>query len=233
IEGEVLRDVATMGGDVEITSTGKVRGDVVSMGGDIEIAPGGVVEGSVVPMGGDVESSGSVPGVSDRSSIRRQRLGSRRGWLSGALSSAADFGLLFLLGLLLMGVARGRLQGVQRAIVGAPVRCGVVGVLSTAATLFAMVALIITVIGIPAAVVVGVVAPAAIYVGVAATASVLGSALPVPALKGRPVLGLAAGVGLLYLTSLVPVVGSLALLAVAWVGFGAVVRTRFGKLEPR
>jgi len=57
--------------------------------------------------------------------------------------------------------------------------------------------------------------------------------LPVPALKERPVLGLAAGVGLLYLTSLVPVVGSLALLAVAWVGFGAVVRTRFGKLEAR
>jgi len=233
IDGEVLRDVATMGGDVEISPTGRVRGDIVSMGGDIQIARGGVVEGSVVPMGGDVESHGASPGGRVRMSFddREREREAGHGWFSDALSSAASFGLLFLLGVLLMGVARGRLRGVQRAIVQAPVRCGVIGLLSAVATVFILVALTVTVVGFPAAVVLAVLVPAAVYVGVAATASVLGAALPVPAVRGRPVLGLAAGVALIYVTSLVPVVGTLLLISVAAVGFGAVVHTRFGKQE--
>ena len=75
--------------------------------------------------------------------------------------------------------------------------------------------------------VLGLALPVATYVGLAAAATVIGAALPLEGLKGQEVLQLALGVGVLFFASIVPTVGTVASVAFACLGFGALIRTRF------
>jgi uncharacterized RDD family membrane protein YckC len=63
IRGEVERDLAVIGGPLEITETGGVGGDFVVIGGNVTIRPGARVDGDMVVVGGVVDSpAGFVPG---------------------------------------------------------------------------------------------------------------------------------------------------------------------------
>jgi hypothetical protein len=92
--------------------------------------------------------------------------------------------------------------------------------------------LVITLIGIPAAIVLALGLFLALYAGVAATASVIGKYLPVRWAHGSPIRELAAGVLVLFVVSLVPVLGAIALGAACMVGLGAIVQTRFAARSP-
>ena len=245
IEGEVMGDVVTAGGDVEIRAGGSVRGDVVTMGGDIDVLEGAVVHGELATMGGEVTTA-------EGASVRGDRVGMRFGggrdwerhdhdwaggsplarWLKDAMGSAAKHALLFLLGVLLLALAPARLGALQRILVKQPVRSGVSGLLGFVGTVVLVVVLSITIIGIPAAVIVGLGAAAAVYIGLVAISTVLGAALPLGFLKDRPLLQLATGVVVLFLASLVPVLGTIVTILAASAGFGSVLLTRFRKYGP-
>ena len=239
IQGEVLGDVVTMGGDVLVE--GEVMGDVVTMGGDVDVS-GGVVFGDVVSSGGHLS-------MSDDAVIHGDRVGSvafhrPSGFLAQftdeddeslfgeVVSMAMKFGLLFLLGLFLIGITRERLGALQVAMVREPVRATALGLLTAVGAVIAAVLLTLTVVGIPAAVVIGVMLPVGMYVGLAAAATVLGAAFPIAALRDKPVLQLAAGVGTLFVASLVPLAGSIALILATALGLGALMMTRFRKDVP-
>lgn len=225
IEGEATGDVVTMGGDIEVASTGIVHGDLVTMGGDIDVEDGGVVHGQRVQTGnGDVGVSIGVDPEAAASSVSS--------WFSDSIGSAARYALLFLLGLVLLGLAPERLDTLRLALVKLPTRSAATGLVGLIAAVILVVVLCITIIGIPAAVLLVLALPVAIYVGMAAAASVIGALLPSARLKDRPVLQLAAGVALLFGVSLLPFVGDIAIAIAAVVGFGTVVLTRFGKLDP-
>ncbi len=254
--GERVHDVVTMGGDAKIA--GKVLGDVVTMGGDIHVLSGGSVLGSVVTMGGKLKVDDGAQVVGTRTgmgghhhgmSLRLDDGGSRvphtgstdddcapesglGAFLHHALGSASEHALLFLLGLVLLGMSPDRFAALQRTMVRSPVRAGATGVLSFIAASVLSIVLVITLIGIPAAVVVVLGVAVGAYIGIVATASIVGGALPVAALRNRPLLQLAAGVALLFVASLVPVVGTIVGIAAAIFGFGAVVLTRFSKRAP-
>lgn len=221
IEGEVLGDVVTMGGDLAVEPTGEVHGDLVTMGGKVTVAPGARMHGKRVGMGGS-------PHVPFHPGSHHHD-GGFGGWLADALTGLVSYALLFVLGLLLMGLARERLDALQLVLVRKPARAFGLGVLGFAGAIAAIVVLAITVIGIPAAVALAVALPFAVYVGLAAVASVLGAVLPLTALKDRPVLQLAAGCGALWLASLVPFAGDVVVAVTAALGLGALVVTRFGK----
>ncbi len=146
-----------------------------------------------------------------------------------AFERASRYGMLFLLGLFLLGPLRQRHQRIAQAMVDAPARLGVTGLLALCGAALLTVALVVTLVGIPAALVVAVGAFLGLYVGVAVAGSVIGSALPMTLLDGRPVARLAAGVLLMLAISFVPFFGGLAMVVIACVGFGAVVSTRFGR----
>jgi len=74
--------------------------------------------------------------------------------------------------------------------------------------------------------------PVATYVGLAAAATVIGAALPVERLRGRPILQILAGVACLFVVAQIPVLGSIALAAVACIGLGALLRTKFRPAPP-
>ncbi len=219
VHGEVLGDVVTMGGDLRVGPTGEVHGDLVTMGGEVHMAEGAATHGERV--------SGGPPSVSFGRAAHHH--GGFGRWVADALSGLVRYALLFVLGLLLMGVARERLDALQLVLVRKPARAFGMGLLGFAGAIAAIVVLAITIIGIPAAVVLAVALPFAVYVGLAAAASVLGAALPIAALKERPVLQLAAGSGALWLASLVPFAGDVAVAVAAVLGLGALIVTRFAK----
>lgn len=242
--GERVTDVVSMGGDVDVR--GEVMGDAVTMGGQLHVYPGAVVHGDAVTMGGDIE-------VDDGGRIDGQRVGMGGDGggvriaagslgvphfsrpiqaLEDLFSSITSYAMLFLLGLLLMGLAPDRLSALQRTIVRAPLRSFGMGVVGVIAAVGAIVVLAVTIVGIPAAVVLGLLLPVAMYVGLAATATVLGAMFPIERLRGHPVLQLAAGVVALFVVSLAPFAGDAIVGVAGLFGLGALAITRFGKRAP-
>lgn len=259
VDGEVRGDVASFGGDVLLGPNARVHGDVATMGGALVRDPGAVVGGSIAGFGGhgvpgpgwqghgwgpargnDAQWNGWQPAASPPMERRQGHDGSGHhgsgGFWRGVenmISSLVAHGLLFLLALVLSGLFPERMTALHKAIIREPVRSGALGVGSYVAAVVLIIALTITIIGIPAAVVLGVGMPLATYVGLAACATVIGAAIPAQSLTDRPILRLAAGVGVLWVCSLVPFVGPILVALVACIGVGALVRTRFRTDAPR
>lgn len=239
VVGHVLGSVVTMGGDVRVS--GDVQGDVVTMGGDVEVEPGGSIGGEIVTMGGETSFEGGRSGglqvsfdehgpqVTARADTDG---GGFAGWLATTLKSALSYGLLFVLGLLFLGLAPDRLGALQSVMIREPLRAGATGALGVLGGALAIVVFAITIIGIPAAVVLALALPVAVYLGLAAAATVVGAALPVARLSGRPVLQLGAGVLALFVASLIPYVGFAAVAVAAVLGLGAMILTRLRKVPP-
>ncbi len=230
ILGRVIDNVVSMGGDVVVRSGGIVGGDVMTTGGDLEVEPGGVVQGRVATLGGEVSlAEGASAAQWQPAPYQQARVESLGQRMVGA---GAGFGLLFLLGLVLVGSMSERHTHLVRAIVKQPIRSGMTGILGAIGTAIVTVVLIITVIGIPGAIVVGLGGFVGVYAGMAVAASVLGAALPIAILKNRPVAQLGAGVAILYVAWIFPFgIGRLVVLLLALLGFGAILLTRFGKRD--
>jgi hypothetical protein len=231
IDGEVLGDVTTMGGDASVN--GRVLGDVVTMGGDAHVAPGAWVGGELTTMGG---SADVAPGASTGGPVTMHPGGAPEddlaGFVHGVLTSAASFAFLFLVGLLMLGVAKERFQALQVVTVREPLHAMALGAFGFLGAILATILLCITLIGIPVAIVLVLALWLAGYVGLASIAAVLGAILPVERLRDRPVMQLAAGTTVLFVTSLIPVIGPLALLVAGAIGLGAIARTRLSTMAP-
>jgi hypothetical protein len=145
--------------------------------------------------------------------------------------SAARHGLVFLLGVLLLGAFPGRHATMARGLVERPVRTALAGFLGVLATIVLCIAFAITLVGIPVAVFLAVVAVVAACAGLSVVASVVGATLPIERASKKPLLQLGLGVILLWLLSLVPVLGFLLLMLLGFAGYGTVLLTRFGRQE--
>lgn len=240
IEGEVVRDVVAMGGGVHVRRGGIVSGEIVAMGGPIRIDEGARaserVELAATPHGFSLRGRGAnddQPTNYDDlgptpASVAAHAADALGDWLRDTLASASRHALLFLFGLLLLGLAPARLDTVTRTVAALPGRSAATGVLSAIAAVVLGVVLTITLVGIPGAIVLALCTALGVYGGLVAVAAVVGRILPIRALHGRPVLQLAAGVLVLFVVARAPLVGGLLSLVVALIGLGAVVVTRAG-----
>jgi len=236
--GEVVNDAVAFGGDTVVEGT--VQGDAVSFGGNVVLRGGGIVTGDTVAFGGAVlderdvaepaTNAAEVSGASSHGHVDHAMspFETLWTWMGDVARSAVLHVLLFLLGLLMIGVGRERLGHVQAAMIQDGVKTAGVGLLGYIGAIVAIVLLAITLIGIPAAIVVGLALPIVSYVGLAAAATVLGAALPIPQLQGNEIGQLGAGVAVLFLASLVPFAGGVFTAAVACLGVGALMRTKLG-----
>ncbi len=153
-------------------------------------------------------------------------------FIADAAHGALAHVLLFLLGLLMLGVARDRLGAMQVTMIEDGLKTAGTGLIGYVVAVVAIVLCAVTIIGIPVAVVLALALPLATYVGLAASATIIGAMLPVRELQGREVVQLAAGVAVLFVASLVPTIGTLITIAAACLGFGALIRTRFSPTPP-
>lgn len=239
--GEIVDDVSAFGGSAHVD--GEVLGNVSAFGGDVLLGPTAIVHGSVDAAGGRVEMKpgARIAGATSTAepiappAIDREHRPHHHGdggepaaLVRGLLFSA----LLFLFALLLTGVVPERMSAMHVAIIREPGRSAGAGLLGYVSAAIVLVALVVTIVGIPLALALAILVPVATYVGLAAAATVIGAALPVERLRGRPVLQILAGVGVLFVADQIPVLGSLALAAVACVGLGALLRTRFRATPP-
>ena len=245
--GEVVHDAISFGGDTVVE--GIVEGDAVSFGGSVDVRDGAWVRGEVVAFGGPIHDHGAssspaapvAPDAADAPTAPAPAAHHDHdsgpiewlwNWVGETARSAVMHVLLFLLGLLLIGAGRERLGAMQVTMIKDGLKTAGTGLMAYVAAIGVAILFAITLIGIPAAVVIGLAIPVASYVGLAAAATVLGAALPIPALKDKEIHQLAAGVAILFMASLVPVAGTLATIIAACLGVGALVRTRFGTTPP-
>jgi hypothetical protein len=235
--GEIVDDVSSFGGSAHVD--GEVLGDVSVFGGDVLLGPSAIVHGRVDAAGGRVEMKpgariGSVTTTPEVPSFREHpRHEHDHGGAPGALVRGLLFSaLLFLFALLLTGVVPERMSAMHVAIIREPGRSAGAGLLGYLSAGVVLVALMITIVGIPLALALAVLVPVATYVGLAAAATVIGAALPFERLRGRPVMQILAGVAVLFVIAQVPVLGTLALGVVACVGLGALLRTKFRPAPP-
>lgn len=235
--GESVDDVVAIGGSAIVD--GEVRGDVTALGGSIRLGPHARVLGDAHAVGGSIDvmpgawapraNAGWVPPVPPAPVTE---LDHHHEEIGGFFRSLVAHALLFLLGLFLIGLVPERMGAMHVAIVRDPLRTVGTGVGAYVAAGVLVVALAISLIGIPAAVALTVAVPVATYVGLAGAASVVGAALPLEGLRGAPVRQLLAGVTVIFVLSFVPVLGPVLIAAAACLGVGALVRTRFRAQPP-
>lgn len=242
--GEVVKDVVVMGGSLEIA--GHVRGDVAVIGGSVTVEPGAVVEGDVAAMGGAIDVQpgavvhgdkaslggpvGEVLGGLALSSMREH--GSGGGLLFDLFSKLLRASILFVLALLFISFMPERHARVREYMVRRPGYSVLAGAIMALAIAPACVLFAMTVIGIPLIPVLFLFLLALMVVGLSAFLTWLGDKIPIFKDRKSPVVGLAIGVVLFFLVSLVPIVGTIAVGAVAFFSAGAALLSRFGS-EPK
>jgi biopolymer transport protein ExbD len=232
VKGLVLRDAVAMGGGVHITSTGEVRGDTVSMGGAVKVDPGGKLRGSKVTtwgsskVGSDSARSEKLSGVGTAFHMMKDFVHGLFGSILGALTW---FVILFVMSLLVITFAPARAQIAAREIVRHPLPASLVGFMSLIALIPLTLLLLITIVG---PIVLWVLVFAAVCLGYAGIAQELGQRLPILRDNKTPVLSVALGSGVFAFATLIPIIGTLVVLAAIVVCLGAAVRTRFGQPLP-
>ncbi|MET0384376.1 MAG: polymer-forming cytoskeletal protein [Polyangiales bacterium] len=253
IRGIVTKDVTVFGGSVDVHPGAHIYGDLSLMGGSANIRDGAQVDGDVTSAGGHIERgdaaavSGDITQLDKRGIHEQQTRGSDGDWdddhdedkddkddesdegegsFIGAVGSAiSQAALLFAFGSILLALAGSRMETFHLEAAQRPMRALGFG----AATLFggtlALIALCITLIGIPVAIVVLIAGLIGMYAGMCAVFTLLG-ALVLHNRVVSPYAHLGLGCALYLVISSLPVIGWVATTAAALIGLGLLVTTR-------
>jgi hypothetical protein len=246
--GETVHDLVVMGGSAEIAGT--VTGDVVVMGGSAKALPGSHVKGDVTVFGGsfDVADGAKVQGKVDviggkargkGGDLAVKLSGKDHPGSGGILGLLSDVGgaitrtaLLFVLGTVFMALGTQRMESMQGEVAARPMRTFALGVVGTLVGAVALIALCVTVVGIPIALLAALLAVIGTYAGICAALTTLGAALFHHKSKS-PYVHLAIGCVLFLIASSLPWIGGYITAGVVLFGFGALVATRGAGFLPR
>lgn len=226
VEGTVTGDVLLIGGSAQFLESAYVGGDLVAFGGSVDIANGAQVDGEVGVVAGSLHRGDQVEvnctTCDDEPKTPQAALGAFLGKLLGRLAGVA---LVWVFGALLLALALRRVALVQAEILRRPWRCLGLGFVSFFGVLILMIALAVTLIGIPLALIGGMLAGLSAYVGFCVVLLAAGSAL----LGNRTQNAykhLAVGCAAYFLVATVPILGDVVCAAVILTGLGALVATR-------
>jgi len=251
IYGKVTGDVVVTGGSVHLRDGSRVNGDVTALGGSIDVDDGARVDGDVgvvggslhkaegAKIGGDIKKVGNkgknhvrvsmnkndekpsvIARVTDGAGLA-QRLG-------GAITRTA---LLFVFGAIFLALTPDRMQKLQAEIAARPMKSFALGIVGLLVAAVLMVAMVVTLIGVPFAVIGAILAALGAYVGVCVVLSTVGGAL-IGHRTNNPYLHLALGCALLLVLGSIPYVGGVVTAAIVLVGLGALVATRGAGIWP-
>jgi uncharacterized membrane protein YccF (DUF307 family) len=230
VEGHVEDDAVAFGGDVTLGPKAWVEGDVVAFGGSIHRADTAMVEGDATAFGGSVIGAAIARGIAEAAERPRHERDAEphRHGTPTIVSALIWFIALFAIGFIASLLIPSRMKLIEGEIKSNPLKAGLAGLVAALALLPLTVLLVITIIGIPVAAALWLIAPLAAAVGFTAVASEIGMRLPVFRGRKTRALVLAVGLALLLGAALIPVVGPIAVFLLGLIGFGAIVRTRFG-----
>jgi hypothetical protein len=244
VRGKVRGDAIALGGPVTIEAGAIVDGDVVALGGSVRVAAGARVVGDITAVGGPVD-------IDPDATVEGQQLrvgGSLGGLISGlvrSVASASDappFALYALWGvvravalvvvaLLVLAFLPERVERVRGFLTTRPGASALGGLAIAVGFVPMIVLLCISIVGIPLVPVVLVAVAALLAMGITAAATWLGDRLPVLAGRKSPFVALLLGVAVLTLVDLIPIVGGLVVIVLAFAAGGAALFSRFGEPE--
>jgi hypothetical protein len=147
-------------------------------------------------------------------------------------SSVTAASLLFILGAVLIALSGGRMETLRVEMAARPMRTFAVGIVGALASIVLLVALCITLVGIPVALVAVLALVLAGYAGVCAALQ-LGGEMLVRHKTENAYIHLAVGCALFMLLGMLPWFGGVTKFIVAALGFGAIVATRAAGLLPQ
>ncbi len=250
VRGHVTGDVAAYGGNVTISSSGRVDGAVNSYGGRVEVA--GVVQGDVTSYGGgivldnsaringDVKSYGGgvtkSPGAQVQGDIEHNP-GSVFSLSNLFFWGPFDFSFPVVWIVVWMGIAAAlahwlpqRTLRIGEVMFSSLPRSLIVGVLSWVLGLILAAILAFTILGIPLTIAIILVLIAGAVMGNVAIGWVVGRGVlrRVFHRDHSPVLDAMVGVAILAFMESIPLVGFLLSVLVALLGVGATLLSRFG-----
>lgn len=217
VEGVVLSSAFTANGNIRVLPGGRIDGDAVSLTGSVVVDEGGSIGGETVEFGGGgvrVNGAGSQA-VAHNVGVDT---GSGAGWFFFVVGAMG-------LGLLLVLIAGGSLESVGHELSARTGRSALVGLLSLIGLPVLFVILLISVVGIPVALLLIPLVPLVAMFGIYAIALLAGRRLLETTGRGNAgdVWAMLAGVALLGVASLIPVLGVLLWVAGGFFGLGAVL----------
>lgn len=245
IEGTASGDVSVFGGNVRVHDGAKIDGDATVFGGTLTLDHGAKVDGDVSTIGGtlhrdpgshvggDVSTKGPegdmehVPGViAGIHEAHRSLVARAGGAIMDALRLAA---VLFVIGTVLLALTGRRMDMLRAEVATRPMRSLALGLLGAFGSVVVLVALCVTVIGIPIAVVALILFGFGVLGAMCAVLSVVGEAL-LRHKTENPYVHLAVGCGIFVALGAIPWVGDLVVACTLLAGIGVLVATRAGGL---
>lgn len=220
VDGHVENDAFTANGDIVVHDGGSIGGDAVSLTGRVTTEGSGTIGGDRVEVGSRAARTGGV-------SIPNARVVA--GGLHGAGVGLGGWIVLTLgalgLGLFLVLISGSGLHAVGREIGERTGRTALVGFLALIGVPVVFVVLLISVVGIPVALLLIPLVPLFSFYGMFALALVVGERLltTFDRPQAKDVWAMVAGVLLISVIRLIPVLGWIAFSVAALVGFGATV----------
>jgi len=224
IAGTVLEDAVSVGGSVTLEPTAVVEGDVVSVGGPVDVQPGATVGGDRVGIGGPVGGIvGKFVGGHGANDLPVGLF-----VVLGIVSVLVKCAVFLLIGLLVISFMPERYARVRDHLTNRPGRSALAGLVMALALVPLCILLAVTVIGIPLIPIAGLLMFVLMALGMTALASWLGDRLPI--FKGRKSQfgAFALGTAVVFLVSLIPVIGGIAVAAASFIAAGAALVTKLG-----
>ena len=258
ILGTVTGDLVVAGGSAKIEEGGRVVGNATVFGGSLKVERGGRVDGDVGIVGGVLKrEEGSIVGgkvvdsneqhgkvkvtrSSDGNAESEVEEGSKPSSGRSPLGDAAhDFGqsvtnvsLLFVLGCVLLALATRKMDTLRVEIAARPMRSFATGIVGSLAALVGLVALCITVVGIPFAALALLIGVFSVYAAICAVLTTFGAAVAGHRTK-NPYVHLLIGCLAFLVVGSIPFVGGLATLALIMIAIGTLVSTRLAGVALR
>ena len=223
IAGHVRQDVVAIGGSVTLLPGARVEGDAVAIGGIVSVDPGATLEGDNVGLGGTIPTMAGA--------AARWAVGGGRGMRSmfGFASRLTRAVLLYVIALLIAVAFPGVFSRVKAYLTERPGLSALGGLAILLGFAPLCVLLAVTIIGIPLIPVAALLLVALMLFGFTVSAGWLGERMPWLSEK-TPVKLVALGGAVLALVSLVPWLGTAALMLVAAFAAGAALLSRFGRV---
>lgn len=232
----VVGNATVFGGSLKVVSGARVDGDVGIVGGALKREEGAIIGGKVVDSGsgkhGNVKVSMHDGEVSTEVEGARKRESGRSRLSEAAHSfgqSVTNMSLLFVFGCVLLALGTRKMETLRVEAAARPMKALAMGIVGSLCALVAVVAMCITVVGIPFAILLVLLAVFSVYASMAAVLTMVGAAVTGHK-STNPYVHLAAGCVLFLLAGLVPYIGGFVTAAVVLVAIGTLVTTRLAGL---
>lgn len=228
-DAAVSGDIYVIGGTTRIQ--GEVDGDVTLLAGNLSVADGAAVTGTVQTLGGE---SSIAPGASAGRVSEFQPVTPSNSPVQRVGGFLMQFLVLGAAGWWLVARHPGLLENAGAAVTDHALVSGVVGALGATTLLVLFVYMAFTLVLIPLAIV-GLFAELLVVLyGQVVFGYLVGTRLPLERSRAATVAGIAVFLLAVEVLGFVPYVGGVVQVAVAVVGFGAVLNTYFGlqRFEP-